>query len=101
MDSNYLQRLQAEYRKRILVNGFSLVNVNEEEREDGIGVCVGNNYVKGGCFYNFIDALHEVGEWDNYMTVVRAECKKGKAESRQHFATKDWSKHVAPIDEGA
>ena len=101
MDSKHLQGLQAEYRRRILANGFSLVKVNEDEADDGIGVCVGNNYIKNGWFYSFIDALHEVGEWDNYMMVVRAECEKGKAESRQHFATKDWSKHVAPIDEGA
>jgi hypothetical protein len=101
MSNYYLPKLQAKYRQKILANGFTIERISDEEFEDGIGACVGNNYVKGNQRYAFDDALDAIGEYDNYRAAISVECAKLAEQSRRHFATKDWSRHVSPVDEGA
>lgn len=100
MNSYYLPKLQAEYRSKILAAGFKVVKFTEDDEQDGIGY-EGTSYVKGNRSYSFEDALDAIGEYSNYRAAISAECAKGREQSRQHFAAKDWSKHVSMIDEGA
>ena len=74
MSNYYLPKLQAEYRNKIAAAGFKVVDVSEEEFEDGIGVCVGKNYIKDGRSYSFRDALELIGEYSNYRNAIKAEC---------------------------
>ena len=91
--------LQAQYRKKILAAGFRLDVVSEEEHEDGVGACTGNNYVKNGCFYDFEWALDVIGELDNYRNdrsaALEAYSKARRewmGEQRKHFD----SNYVSP-----
>ncbi len=98
MSGYYLTELQAEYRSKILANGFVLVRISEEEAEDGIGFA-GNNYVKNHRCYGFEDALEEMGEYENYRSAIRVKCEELKERSRKHFATRDWSKSSGVVDD--
>ena len=42
-------------------NGFEYEFVSQEEREDGVGVCVGDNYIKNGIWYTKQQMVSEVG----------------------------------------
>jgi hypothetical protein len=75
MRNHPLIALQAEYRKKILANGFRMVVISEEEAEDGIGFA-GNNYMKGGWAYIFEDALDEIGEYENYRAARSVVCQE-------------------------
>lgn len=101
MNSYYLLKLQAEYRSKIIAAGFKVVRFTEDDEQDGIGY-EGTNYVaKNGAAYSFEGALDVIGEYDNYRAAISAECAKMREQSRNHFESKDWSKHVSMIDEGA
>jgi len=86
MTSNPLKTVQAEYRKNVLAAGFRLVVVSEEEREDGVGVCVGNNYIRGGCWYSLEDAIDAIGLYDNYVADRSAACREGAKIMREFYA---------------
>lgn len=100
MNRNFLPTLQAEYRSKIVAAGFKVVRFTEDDEQDGIGY-EGTSYVKGNRSYSFDSALEVIGEYINYRAAISAECAKGREQSRQHFAVKDWTQHVSPIDEGA
>lgn len=100
MSVDFLPKLQAEYRSKIVTAGFKVVRFTEDDEQDGIGY-EGISYVKGKQSYSFEGALDAIGEYSNYRAAIGAECAKGQEASRKHFESKDWSKHVSPIDEGA
>jgi len=69
-------------------NGFSSVGyVSAEEHEDGVGACVGLNFIKNGVWYTAKDAMEECGKmvW----------LQNGKGENKNLYMTTESIRKVA------